>query len=186
MYLCPALGTENTRREGSKAPLFIAHNSKPTGMITVDRVSGLVNEKIEGTDMFVVQVSVRPGNAIEVLLERDSGLTAEDCKSVSRHIESMLDRETEDFSLEVSSPGVGKPLLVLRQYYKNVGRTVKVESTDGRKWEAKMAAANEQGIQLTYSVKEEIPGKKGKKLVEKEETLAYSDIKETKVIISFK
>jgi ribosome maturation factor RimP len=155
-------------------------------MITVERVTGLVQEKIEGTDIFLVQVTVRPGNAIEVLLERDSGLTVDDCKMVSRHVESMLDRETEDFSLEVSSPGVGKPLLVKRQYFKNVGRSVKVESNDGRKWEALLAEANEEGIKLTYSVKEEVPGKKGKKLVEKEEALAYSDIKETKVIISFK
>lgn len=155
-------------------------------MITADRVKQLVEEKIDGTDVFVVQISVRPGNAIEVLIDKDSGLTVEDCKMVSRHVESSLDRETEDFSLEVSSPGVGKPLLVLRQFYKNVGRNVKVETTGGEKLEGLLESADEAGIKITYSVKEEIPGKKGKKLVEKERVLTYAELKETKVIISFK
>jgi ribosome maturation factor RimP len=105
---------------------------------------------------------------------------------VSRHVESSLDRETEDFSLEVSSPGVGKPLLVLRQFYKNVGRNVKTETVSGEKIEGLLESADDAGIKITYKVKEEIPGKKGKKLVEKERVLTYAELKETKVIISFK
>ena len=106
-------------------------------MITVAEIEQLVQTKIAETDTlsdaFIVSISVRPGNAIEVLLDKDSGLNVEDCKKVSRHVESSLDREKEDFSLEVSSPGVGKPLVVHRQYVKNVGRTVKVKADDGEK-----------------------------------------------------
>jgi ribosome maturation factor RimP len=144
-------------------------------MITVAEIENLVNAKIAETDTlsdaFIVSVSVRPGNAIEVLLEKDSGLNVEDCKKVSRHIESSLDREKEDFSLEVSSPGVGKPLTVFRQYLKNVGRTVKVKAEDGEKYEGDLAEVSEVGIVLKYQEKEVLPGKKKKEWVEKQSPL---------------
>ncbi len=158
-------------------------------MITVAEIEQLVNAKIAETDTlsdaFVVSISVRPGNAIEVLLDKDSGLNVEDCKKVSRHVESSLDREKEDFSLEVSSPGVGKPLLVHRQYVKNVGRTVKVKADDGEKYEGDLAEVSDTGIVLKYQEKEALPGKKKKEWVEKTVTLAFDNIKETKVVIRF-
>lgn len=154
-------------------------------MITVDTIEKLVAEKIEGTDLFVVAVSVRPGNAIEVLLDKDSGLTVEDCKAVSRHIENSLDREVEDFSLEVSSPGVGKPLLVNRQFHKNIGRTVKVKTESGEKYEGELTEVSEQGIVLKFEEKEAVPGKKTKQWVEKVVTLDFNNLKETKVVIRF-
>jgi ribosome maturation factor RimP len=158
-------------------------------MITVAEIEQLVNAKIAETDtlsdVFVVSISVRPGNAIEVLLDKDSGLNVEDCKKVSRHVESSLDREKEDFSLEVSSPGVGKPLVVHRQYLKNVGRTVKVKDSEGEKYEGDLAEVSETGIVLKYQEKEVLPGKKKKEWVEKSVTIAFDNIKETKVVIRF-
>ena len=158
-------------------------------MITVAEIEQLVNAKISETetlsDVFFVSISVRTGNAIEVLLDKDSGLNVEDCKKVSRHVESSLDREKEDFSLEVSSPGVGKPLVVHRQYLKNVGRTVKVKDSEGEKYEGDLAEVSETGIVLKYQEKEVLPGKKKKEWVEKSVTLAFDNIKETKVVIRF-
>ena len=158
-------------------------------MITVAEIEQLVKTKIAETDtlsdVFIVFISVRPGNAIEVLLDKDSGLSVEDCKKVSRHIESSLDREKEDFSLEVSSPGVGKPLLVHRQYLKNIGRTVKVKVGEGEKYEGDLAEVSDTGIVLKYQEKEALPGKKKKEWVEKTATLAFDNIKETKVVIRF-
>lgn len=158
-------------------------------MITAAEIEQLVNAKIAETetlsDAFVVSISVRPGNAIEVLLDKDSGLNVEDCKKVSRHIESSLDREKEDFSLEVSSPGVGKPLLVHRQYMKNIGRTVKVKAEDGSKVEGELMAVSEEGIVVKFEEKEVLPGKKKKEWVEKNVALAFNNIKETKVVIRF-
>lgn len=82
-------------------------------------------------------------------------------------MESSFDREVEDFSLEVSSPGVGKPLLVNRQFKKNVGRTVKVKTLDLQKFEGELTSVDENGIEITYEEKELVPGKKTKQWVEK-------------------
>jgi ribosome maturation factor RimP len=154
-------------------------------MITVEQIEKLVLEKIEGTDLFLVEVKVRPGNAIEIALDADSGLTVEDCKKVSRHVESSFDREVEDFSLEVSSPGVGKPLLVNRQFKKNVGRTVKVKTLDLQKFEGELTSVDENGIEITYEEKELVPGKKTKQWVEKKQNISFNNLKETKVVVRF-
>ncbi len=155
-------------------------------MITVDRVTKLVEEKMDGTDMFIVELSVKPGNKIEILVDRDSGLALEDCLSVSRHVEGNLDRELEDYSLDVSSPGVGKPLRLKRQYVKNVGRTVNVKRTDGTIVEGVLVSSDEEKIVVHTRTKEEVEGKKGKKWVERDEEIAFDTISETKIVISFK
>jgi ribosome maturation factor RimP len=155
-------------------------------MITVDRVTKLVEEKMEGTDLFIVELSVKPGNKIEILVDRDSGLALEDCLSVSRHVEGNLDRELEDYSLDVSSPGVGKPLRLKRQYVKNVGRTVNVKRTDGTIVEGVLVSSDEEKIVVHTRTKEEVEGKKGKKWVERDEEIAFDTISETKIVISFK
>lgn len=155
-------------------------------MITVDRVTKLVEEKMEGTDLFIVELSVKPGNKIEILVDRDSGLALEDCLSVSRHVEGNLDRELEDYSLDVSSPGVGKPLKLKRQYVKNVGRTVNVKRTDGTIVEGVLVSSDEEKIVVHTRTKEEVEGKKGKKWVERDEEIAFDAISETKIVISFK
>lgn len=155
-------------------------------MITVDRVTKLVEEKLEGTDMFIVELSVKPGNKIEILVDRDSGLALEDCLSVSRHVEGNLDREIEDYSLDVSSPGVGRPLKLKRQYVKNVGRTVNVKRTDGTIVEGILVSSDEEKIVVHTRTKEEVEGKKGKKWVERDEEITFDTITETKIVISFK
>ena len=155
-------------------------------MITKETVASFVAPLLEDSDLFIVDIQINPGNAIEVLVDRDSGLTIDDCKKVSRAIEGSLDREVEDFSLEVSSPGVGKPLLVKRQYFKNVGRNVAIKTLDGQKIEGQLTLANDENIQVDFREKELIPGKKSKQWLEKQVVLTYAEIKETKITISFK
>ncbi|MBM3428864.1 MAG: ribosome assembly cofactor RimP [Bacteroidetes bacterium] len=155
-------------------------------MITKETVASFIAPLLEDSDLFIVDIQVNPGNAIEVLVDKDSGLTIDDCKKVSRAVEGSLDREVEDFSLEVSSPGVGKPLLVKRQYFKNVGRNVAIKTIDGKKIEGQMTLANEEHIQVDFREKEIVPGKKSKQWVEKQVVLPYAEIKETKITISFK
>ena len=155
-------------------------------MITKETVASFVAPLLEDSDLFIVDIQINPGNAIEVLVDRDGGLTIDDCKKVSRAIEGSLDREVEDFSLEVSSPGVGKPLLVKRQYFKNVGRNVAIKTLDGQKIEGQLTLANDENIQVDFREKELIPGKKSKQWVEKQVVLTYAEIKETKITISFK
>jgi len=144
----------------------------------------LIAEGIEGTDIFVVKLTVSSGNEINVLLDRDSGLTLADCKTVSRAIEFNLDREEEDFSLTVASAGIGEPL-VLRQYKKNVGRKVKVTLNEGEIIEAKMVAANDQAVELEWKSREKKPTGKGKITVVNKRSIEYRDIKQTVVLITF-
>ena len=149
-----------------------------------DKVEQLIAKGVEGTDIFLVKLTVSSSNDINVLLDSDSGLTLSDCRSISRAIESSLDREDEDFSLTVSSAGVGEPL-VLRQYKKNVGRKVRVTLIDGEIIEAKMVAADDKGIELEWKSREKKPTGKGKITVVNDRLLDYRSIKQTIVLITF-
>lgn len=149
-----------------------------------EKVEQLIAEGVQGTDIFLVKLTVSSNNDINVLLDSDAGLTLANCRTVSRAIESNLDREEEDFSLTVSSAGVGEPL-VLRQYKKNVGRKVKVTLTDGEIIEAKMVAADDQGVELEWKSREKKPTGKGKITVVNKRLLEYKNIKQTVVLITF-
>ena len=149
-----------------------------------EKVEQLIAEGVEGTDIFLVKLTVSSSNDINVLLDSDSSLTLSDCRSISRAIESSLDREDEDFSLTVSSAGVGEPL-VLRQYKKNVGRKVRVTLIDGEIIEAKMVAADDKGVELEWKSREKKPTGKGKVTVVNKRLLDYQSIKETIVLITF-
>ena len=160
-----------------ESPLFILN-------ILKEKVEQLIAEGVEGTDIFLVKLTVSSSNDINVLLDSDSGLTLSDCRSISRAIESSLDREDEDFSLTVSSAGVGEPL-VLRQYNKNVGRKVRVTLIDGEIIEAKMVAADDKGVELEWKSREKKPTGKGKITVVNNRLLDYQSIKQTIVLITF-
>lgn len=155
-------------------------------MITKEQVTKLIEEKIAGSDMFIVDVVVRPGNVIDVTMDGEPAITIEACTDIHRHILHEMDREVEDYSLEVSSPDLMKPLKVLRQYKKNIGRTVSVKLNDKSKVEGELRGADESGITLFTSAKEVIPGTKKKALVEKESLIPFTEIAETKIVISFK
>ena len=164
-------------RRGQKSPLFILN-------ILKEKVEQLITEGVEGTDIFLVKLTVSSSNDINVLLDSDSGLTLSDCRSISRVIETGLDRDDEDFSLTVSSSGVGEPL-VLRQYMKNVGRKVRLTLIDGEIIEAKMVAADDKGIELEWKSREKKPTGKGKITVVNNKLLNYQSIKQTIVLITF-
>jgi ribosome maturation factor RimP len=149
-----------------------------------EKVEQLIAEGVEGTGVFLVKLTVSSSNDINVLLDSDSGLTLSDCRSISRAIESSLDREDEDFSLTVSSAGVGEPL-ILRQYKKNVGRKVRVTLIDGEIIEAKMVAADDKGVELEWKSREKKPTGKGKVTVVNKRLLDYQSIKQTIVLITF-
>ena len=149
-----------------------------------EKVEQLIADGIEGTDIFLVKLTVSSSNDINVLLDSDSGLTLSDCRSISRAIDSSLDREVEDFSLTVSSAGVGEPL-VLRQYKKNVGRKVRVTLIDGEIIEAKMVAVDDKGVELEWKSREKKPTGKGKMTVVNNRLLDYQSIKQTIVLITF-
>ncbi len=137
--------------------------------------------------LFIVDLSISTTNVIHLELDKAEGyVSINECISVSRNIEHNLDRESEDFELHVSSAGLDKPLRVFPQYIKNVGRDVKVVTIDGKKLEGLLVAANEKELTLETSRNEKIEGKKKKELIVEQHVFPMNQIKETKIIISFK
>ena len=154
-------------------------------MITKVRIQHLVDEfltKNEG--MFLVALKIGGGNQIEVLIDSFQGIRMEDCVKLSRHIEGSLDRDVEDFSLQIASAGLSEPFKVFKQYEKNVGRKVDVKLKDGDKIFGTMLSVKEgKGIVLETKNREKI-GKK-KQVVVKRHELSFEQINQTKIIISF-
>lgn len=154
-------------------------------MISDLHIKNLAEKALEGTDSFLVDVHVTPMNKIIVLIDREGGVSINQCVEVSRFIEKNLDRDAEDFELEVSSAGLDQPFKVLRQYQKNIGREVDVKLTDGKKIKGNLISANEKGITVQQITKERIEGRKAKQTVEKNFSFTFPEIKETKVVIKF-
>ncbi|MGB1074911.1 MAG: ribosome assembly cofactor RimP [Flavobacteriales bacterium] len=155
-------------------------------MITAQQIKDLAEPFLDGTSGFLVDVQVSEGNMIKVLLDNDESTSIEDCMSLSRHLESLLDRDDEDFSLDVSSPGLDQPLRFDRQYRKNIGRVVEVKPTGAGKVEGKLTAVEADEIELTIREKRRIEGRKAKEWVEEKMRWRIQDLDWTKVTISFK
>jgi ribosome maturation factor RimP len=158
-------------------------------MLNREYIIELAEERIAELDKGLFIVDLRIGESNSIMLEIDSeigNVSIDDCIRVSRNIEHNLDREEQDFELHVSSAGLDRPLRVTRQYPKNIGRELKVKTEDGRKIEALLVAADENGILLKTERKEKVEGKKKKEVIVEEIPLKYTEIKEAKVVISFK
>jgi ribosome maturation factor RimP len=161
-------------------PLFIKN------MTFKDKVQELIAVALaERPELFLVDFSINDANKISINLDGDQGVNLQDCIDVSRAIENQLDREEQDFSLEVASAGVSSPLKFIRQYKKNIGRTLKVKITDSADIEAKLVAADEEKITLEWQAREPKKIGKGKETVDKKAEILYQNIKEAIVIVSF-
>ena len=155
-------------------------------MIAKNVVSGIVNEWLEDKEYFLVDIEVTPDNKIVVEIDHAEGVWIDDCVELSRFIESKLDREEEDFELEVGSAGIGQPFKVLQQYLIHIGKDVEVLTKEGKKMVGVLKEANEDNFTLTVQKKVKPEGAKRPKLVDEDITFVYSEIKYTKYIISFK
>ena len=149
------------------------------------RVRELVEEKIaDRSDLFIVSITMLKNGVLSILLDGDQGISIDNCVAVSRHVGFHLEEENvieHAYRLEVSSPGIDSPLVSLRQYTKNIGRDVRVKLVNGDKKEGKLLGATENEVTIEEKVKE-----KGKKAELKEVVLPVDQIKETRVLISFK
>ena len=155
-------------------------------MIDRNVVSGIVNEWLEDKEYFLVDIEVTPDNKIVVEIDHAEGVWIDDCVELSRFIESKLNREEEDFELEVGSAGIGQPFKVLQQYLIHIGKEVEVLTREGKKMAGILKDANEVNFTLTIQRKVKLEGAKRPKLVDEDITFVYSEIKYTKYIISFK
>ena len=144
----------------------------------------LNNSLLERPSLFLIDISISDSYKIVVTLDGDNGVTLQDCIDVTRAIESNLDRETQDFSLEVASVGVGSPLKLVRQYIKNIGRTLIVKTNDAT-IEAVLTAADNDKIVLSWEAREPKKIGKGKETVQKTEEIFYTDIKQAVVTVNF-
>ncbi|TAI47061.1 ribosome assembly cofactor RimP [Flagellimonas allohymeniacidonis] len=134
--------------------------------------------------LFLIDMTVGGDNTVRVVLDGDDGVNLQDCMDVSRAIEHNLDREEEDFALEVTSAGATSPLQMPRQYKKNIGRKLKVK-TAGEEIEGNLTDANDDHITLEWKTREPKPVGKGKVTVQKKREIAFSEIEEAKVVLKF-
>ena len=155
-------------------------------MIEKKTVCQIVNEWLEGKDYFLVEVTISPNDKILVEIDHKEGVWIEDCVELSRYIESRLNREEEDYELEVGSAGIGQPFKVLQQYINYIGSEVEILTKDGRKLSGVLKAANEQQFTVTIQKKVKEEGAKRPKLVDEDLKFTYGEIKYTKYLISFK
>jgi ribosome maturation factor RimP len=150
-------------------------------MINEKQITDIVNQYLtDYPQLFLVGVKVNIGNKISVRIDSDESVLVQDCRALSKHIESCFDREKEDFELEVSSAGIDFPLANLRQYKKNINRNVQITTIDGSVHKGKLLAVSETEVEIDAEVKQ-----KGKKAVFVNTKMELNKIKETKIIISF-
>jgi ribosome maturation factor RimP len=151
-----------------------------------EKVNTLLQEVLdEEQSLFLISKEITAGNKIVIVIDGDNGVTLSDCMKVSRNIEHNLDREEEDFSLEVYSSGVSEGITHIRQYKKNVGRKLEVITTDEKKVEGTLVEIDDKKIKLQWKVREPKPIGKGKVTVEKEQEIPYGDIIKAKVMVTF-
>lgn len=152
-------------------------------MIDKTALEQVINEALEGSKLYLVTLQVSKDNVIDIALDSDEDITIDDCVAVNDTVHAAFDSDEEDYELTVGSYGITSPLLLPRQYRKNVGYEVEVLTADGRKLKGVLADADDEGFTLSMTVKRKLEGKKRPELVEEQERFNYSDIKYTKNII---
>lgn len=155
-------------------------------MIDKNFVKELVGRWLEGKDYFLTDLTVSPDDRIVVEIDHKEGVWIEDCAELSRFIEDNLDREDEDYELEVGSAGIGQPFKVLRQYEIHQGDSVEVLTADGKKLKGVLGGVTAEGFTLTVEEKVREEGAKRPKLVSRDIPLTFDGVKWTKYLIEFK
>lgn len=171
---------QRLNNEGTGVPSFYRN------MAFKEKVKELINQAmVEHPELFLIDYTISSDNKIMITIDGDQGVTLQDCIDVSRIVEHNLDREEEDFSLEVASAGATSPLKLPRQFNKNIGRKLKVTTVDQDKYEANLVEVDDVNIYLEWKAREAKPVGKGKVTVEKKQAIPFEQIKEAIVIISF-
>ena len=150
-----------------------------------EKVKELLEQGLaEYPSLFLIDLNINDANKIVITLDGDNGVQLQDCINISRSIDNNLDREEVDFALEVASAGVSLPLKLVRQYKKNIGRTLKIK-TASQTIEALLLEVSDEDITVEWSSREPKKIGKGKETVVHNEKIAYADIQEAIVIIIF-
>lgn len=169
-------------KEDNDCPLFLYL----THMITKELIHSFIDEKLAEDDVFAVEVKVSAANQIYVEIDAFSGVNINYCVSISKMIEGELDREEEDFELEVSSSSASAPFKVLNHYRKNEGKEVELFTQDNKKIEGILKDVTEDGFLLETERKEKVEGKKKKQLIVEQLPFKYDEVRSVKLVIKFK
>ncbi len=155
-------------------------------MLDSKELKDFLTTEFRESEFFLVDVVVKPGNLIKVYVDKPEGITIQECYEVSRLITGKFDRDVEDYSLDVSSPGLDMPLLVKEQYEKNLGREISIEMLEGKKRKGILKEFTADSLSIEETKKAAVKGKKNKQKTTELITIKIDDIKAVKVIISFK
>lgn len=155
-------------------------------MIDRQKVVELAGEWLAGKEYFLVDVIITKDDKITVEIDHAEGVWIEDCAELSRHIESGLSRDSEDYELEVGSAGLGQPFKVVQQYRNHIGLEVEVLGKDGKKYKGILKEVGDEDFLLSVTRKEKIEGAKRPQLVEVDLKFTFDEVKYTKYIIKFK
>lgn len=150
-------------------------------MVDKQYIQRIVEEFMKGTELFLVAVKVSSSNRITVLADKKDCITIDECALIHRHIEDNLDREKEDFELQVSSPGLGMSFEVIEQYYKNETKKVEVTDNEGNRYTGILKNITNGGFELECEVKS-----KGKSKEIKDLSFNFDSIKSTRVVLTIK
>ncbi|MBR5103445.1 MAG: ribosome assembly cofactor RimP [Bacteroidales bacterium] len=152
----------------------------------ISEIIDAIDSEIVARGLYIIEVTVSKDNDVEVTIESEEGkVELEDCVAISRFFETKFDRETEDYSLTVTSAGLDQPFKVLRQYLKAVGKKVEVQLRGGKKMVAVLEAADEESITLKYSQKEAVEGKKKKEIVEHVDRFTMDQVNSVRPFVEF-
>jgi ribosome maturation factor RimP len=154
-------------------------------MIDKIKIEKLVGEFINGTDLFLVAVRISSSGKITVLADKKEGITIDECMAISRFIEKNINRDEEDYELQVSSPGLDMPFLVKQQYYKNEGRRIEVVDSTGTKYSGVLKNVTDGGFELGTDIKAKTKGK-GKSIEIMEVSFNFDQVKSAREIVTFK
>lgn len=150
-----------------------------------DLLRQTVEQAIEGTEIYLVDLRIEPGNRVVVELDSDNGMDIDSCAAITKKIEQAFDRDKEDYELEVGSAGLTAPFKVKQQYLKNLGKEIEVLTTDGRKLKGVLQAVNAGDFVLEIPTKVKEPGDKRPKVVNVSQTINYDQVKTAKIVFKF-
>ncbi len=154
-------------------------------MISKEKVREIVEGWLVDKEYFLVDVAVSADNCVSVEIDHADGVWIEDCVKLSCHIEANLNRDEEDYELEVGSAGIGQPFKVLQQYVNHIGKEVEVLARDGKKYRGVLTRAEDTDFAVVVKVKEKPEGTKRPVMVDRECVWKYDEIKYTKYLINF-
>lgn len=181
LYFC-----STNEKGGRLVPFFVAkeqaskaENERTKNMIQNEIVREIVEQYLEGKKYELIELRVSPKNEILVEIDAYDGVDVDFCAELNQYIQQNLDREVEDYELEVGSVSLTAPFKTKMQYEKNLGHDVEVLGKDGKKYRGQLVEVNDDDFKIDAEVMEAVEGKKRKQKIIKTLTFCYDDVKYT-------